>query len=117
MNWLIFFNIRFGGLPAVADVELGGRTSLNLCAHPAKSSSKNQSWPRHSLFFLLERLDRGNGNALSALVRHDYERNLAGLLVRRERRVHFNAPNLQSRVANSPRHVGRGEITELAYSD
>ena len=100
LNELVrLFNFRPGDLPALADVELGGRASLNFCAHASKGSSKNQSGPGHPMFFLLERLDRGGGNPLSALVRHNYEGNLAGLLVRRKRRFHFNAPSLQSHVA------------------
>ena len=101
-----------GDLPALANVELGGRTPRNFCAPPPQGSSKNQSWPRYPMFFLLERLDRGGGNSLSALARHNYEGNFAGFLVRCKRRVHFSPPNVQPRVANFPWQVRRG-IREL----
>ena len=83
-------NFRFGHVPAVADVELGGGSSLDLCANASKSAAENQSRPRYSLFYVLERVDRGSGDALSALVRHDHERNLAPLLVRCKRRGRAN---------------------------
>jgi hypothetical protein len=83
-----------GHLPAVADVELGRRSALDPCADAAKSSAENQSRSRHSLFYVLERLDRGSGDALFALVRHDHERNFAPLLARRERRCRANPRNL-----------------------
>ncbi|SRR6266404_6352568 len=93
------FNFRFGHVPVLADVKLGGGSSLDLCANAAKSSAENQSRSRHSLFYVLEHLDRGSGDALSALVRHDHERNFAPLLVRRKRRGRTNSRNLQSCVA------------------
>ena len=88
------FNFRFGHVPAVADVKLGGGSSLDLCANAAKSAAENQSRSRHSLFYVLERLDRGSGDALSALVRHDHERNFASLLVCRKRRGRANPRNM-----------------------
>jgi hypothetical protein len=86
------FNFRFGHVPAVADVELGGRAAGHFRADAAKSSAENQSRSRHSLFYLLERLDRGSGDAVSALVRRDHERNFASLLVRRKRRGRGRPP-------------------------
>ena len=88
------FDFRFGNLPAVADVKLGGRAALNFCACPSKSSAENQSRSRHSLFYVLEHLDRGSGNAVSALVRYDQERNFAPLLVRCKRRGRANSRNV-----------------------
>jgi hypothetical protein len=92
-------NFRFGHVPAVADVKLGGGSSLDLCANAAKSSAENQSRSRHSLFYVLEHLERGSGDALPALVRHDHERNFAPLLVRRKRRCRASTRNMSSRVA------------------
>jgi hypothetical protein len=87
-------NFRFGNLPALADVELGGRAAGHFRTDAAKSSAENQSRSRHSLFYVLERLDRVSGDALSALVRHDHERNFASLLVRRKRRGCANPRNM-----------------------
>ena len=87
-------NFRFGHVPVVADVKLGGGSSLDLCANAAKSAAENQSRSRHSLFYVLEHLDRGSGDALSALVRHDHERNFAPLLARRKRRGRANPRNM-----------------------
>ena len=92
-------NFRFGHVPAVADVKLGGGSSLDLCANAAKSAAENQSRSRYSLFYVLEHLDRGSGNALSALVRHDHEGNFASLLVCRKRRCRASPRNMSSRVA------------------
>ena len=87
-------NFRFGHVPVVADVKLGGGSSLDLCANAAKSSAENQSRSRHSLFHVLERLDRCSDDALSALVRHDHERNFTSLLARRKRRGRANPRNM-----------------------
>jgi hypothetical protein len=89
-----------GDLPALVDVEFRRRSAFDFCASSSQSSAQDQSRSRDLMFFLLERLDRGGGNALSALARHNYERNLAGLLVRRQRCVHFSPPNLQPRLAD-----------------
>jgi hypothetical protein len=86
------FNFRFSDLPAVADVKLGGRAALNFCADAAKSAAENQSRSRHPLFYVLEHLDRGCGDAVSALVRHDHERDFAHLLARRKRRGRGRPP-------------------------
>ena len=88
------FNFRFGHVPVVADVKLRGGSSLDLCANAAKSSAENQSRSRYSLFYVLEHLDRGSDNALSALVRHDHERNFAPLLVCRKRRGRASPRNM-----------------------
>jgi hypothetical protein len=87
-------NFRFGHVPAVADVKLGGGSSLDLCADAAQSAAENKSRSRHSLFYVLERLDRGSGDAVSALVRHDHERNFAPLLARRKRRGRSNSRSM-----------------------
>ena len=83
-------NFRFSDLPAVADVELRGRAASHFRADAAKSSAEDQSRSRHSLLYVLERLDRGSGDALFALVRFDHERTFAALLVCRERRGRAN---------------------------
>ena len=64
------------------------------------------------MFLLLERLDRGSGNSLSDLVGHNLEGNLTGLLVRRQRRVHFGPPNLQPGVVDF-RGISAAETMEL----
>lgn len=84
------FTLRFGNLSAVADVELGGRSALDLRAYSSQSAAENQPRSRHSLFHVLERLDRGSCDALSALVGHDHKRIVAPLLVRCERRSSAN---------------------------
>jgi hypothetical protein len=88
------FNFRFSDLPALTDVELRGRAAGHFCADAAKSSAENQSRSRHSLFYVLEHLDRGSSDALSALVRHHHERNFASLLARRKRRGRANPRNM-----------------------
>ncbi len=93
------FNFCFSDLPALTDVELRRRTTGHLCTDAAKSSAEDQSRSRHSLFYVLEHLDRGSGDALFALVRHDHERNFAPLLARRKRRGCADSRNSQSRVA------------------
>jgi hypothetical protein len=88
------FDFRSGHVPAVADVELGGRAAGHFRADAAKSSAEDQSRSRHSLFYVLEHLDRGSGDALFALVRHYHERKFTPLLVRRKRRGCANARSM-----------------------
>ena len=110
------FNFCFGHVSAVADVKLGGGSSLDLCANAAESAAENQSRSRYSLFHVLERLDRGSGDALFALVRHDHERNFASLLARRKRRGRANPRNMQSRLAIPASEVTRPSANSFNFS-
>jgi hypothetical protein len=90
MNWLILL------ISALATYRLSLMLSSEegplaiLARMRRKVPPKTNPRSRHSLFYVLERLDRGSGNALSALVRHDHKRIVASLLVRRERRGRVN---------------------------